>query len=180
MTATNFGAPTGTSNPDVGWRTPALAPLKVLSVPAPGGYGDVLVRTEVSVSLFAAATTASHLGFFPNCAVSKFLGDVGDIGDGPLDPWSDGPQDFAFSWERSWHTHLTNFDYLAGIVPTYCQCSTDGYVTSHASRGPASYGAVTPAFNLSVVTRGSDQYTVSTSSPTSTWVIVARCLWKTP
>ncbi len=179
VTGRNFSNPTGTSNPNTGWRTPSEAPITTVSVPSYGGHGDVLVRTEVSVSLWAIAGDVTHLGFFPGAAVSMFLGDVGASGASPLNPWTTGAQDFAFSWERQWSTNTTVINGLSGITPTYVTCSTGGYVTSKARRGPDSYGGVTPFFNLAVVTRGSDQYVTGITDVTSTWVISVRCLWQT-
>lgn len=180
VTAQSIGDPSNTDDPTGAWRTPDDLAVRTLSVPSPVGLGDVLVRTEVSVNLRANFAEPSLALLFPQSAVSQFIGDVG-IHDGEtLDPRGPGEYEFAFSWDGIWR-----WSGVAYGVPTLASaaswsCTTGGYVTSKARRGPDKYGAIDPAFNLSVFTWGSDYYRTSTTGVTSAWVITARCLWFTP
>lgn len=178
--AQNVGDAGGTTDPTTAWLTPEGLANRVLSVSSYSGEGDVLVRTEVSANIWAATADLSDFSFFTGSAVSQFIGDVG-IHDGEtLDPSGDGAYEFAFTWDGIWDIQTSVYNWTGGIVPSYMRCTTSGYVTSKARRGPDKYGAISPAFNLSVLTHGSEYYPHTTESVSSSWVITARCLWFTP
>lgn len=180
VTAQNVGSPANTDNPDSGWRTADDLAIRVLSVPSYGGHGDVLVRTEVSVNLYATFQSQGLEDLFPQSATSQFIADVG-IHDGePIDPRGDGAYEFCFTWDGQWTWDSLTYGSPAVDSPKFMRCTTGGYVTSKARRGPEKYGAIDPALNLSVYTWGSEAYATGTSGVSSAWVVTARCLWFTP
>lgn len=180
VTANNIGDDSGTADPTTAWCTPSGLALRTLSCPSPVGEGDVLVRTEVSVELMVQTVNLAQLVYFAGFAASQFIGDVG-IHDGEtIDPTVAGEGNFAFTWDGGWSIFGLAYGPSVSEAPAYMRCSTRGYVTSKARRGPESYGAVDPAFNLSVVTHASDWYPLSEPDTGSSWVITARCLWFTP
>lgn len=180
VTAQNAGSPAQTSDPADGWLTPDDLAIRVLSVPSYGGEGDVLVRTEVSVNLQATFQNQSNQFLFQESATSQFIGDVG-IHDGEtIDPRGDGAYEFGFTWDGQWTWAADPANNGVLAEPYYMRCTSHGYITSKARRGPETYGAISPAFNLSVYTWGSEYYRNGITGVSSFWVVTARCLWYTP
>lgn len=180
VTAQNVGSPFQTDDPSSAWLTPDDLAIRCLSVPSHGGEGDILVRTEVAVNLIATFQSQGLLELWGESAMSQFIGDVGVHDGETLDPRGDGAYEFAWSWEDQWRWNQILFGDPASDFAVSFQCSTRGYVTSKARRGPDKYGAVDPAFNLSCYTWGSEFYRTGVSGISSSWVITGRCLWFTP
>ena len=167
-------------DPDVVWHTHSGLAVRTLSVPSPAGEGDVLVRTEVSVSIRAFFADVGLASQFPITAVSQFIGDVG-IHDGEtIDPRGGGVGDFGFTWDRVWQWQDVGYGSPTLDSPMAMALDSVGYITSKARRGPDTYGAIDPAFNLSCFTHGSSYYIKGLAGVGSSWVITARCLWLTP
>ena len=167
-------------NPNLVWHTNLGLAVRTLSVPSPVGEGDTLVRTEVSVSVRAYFADVGLASQFPVTAVSQFIGDVG-IHDGEtIDPSGGGPGDFAFTWDRMWQWQDVGYGSPTLDSPMAMALDSVGYITSKAKRGPAVYGAIDPAFNLSCLTHGSSYYITGLAGVASSWVITARCLWLVP
>ncbi len=174
------GESDGGDNPDLVWHTPFGLAVRTLSVPSPVGEGDVLVRTEVSVSIRAFFAKVGLASQFPQKSYTQFIGDVG-IHDGEtIDPSVSGPGGFAFTWDRLWNWQDVGYGSATLDSPMAMSLDSVGYVTSKARRGPESYGAIDPAFNLSCLTHGSSYYITGLAGVGSSWVITARCLWFTP
>ena len=170
----------GGDDPDLVWRTSFGTAVRTLSVPSPVGEGDVLIRTEVSVSIRAYFADVGLAILFPVAAVSQFIGDVG-IHDGEtIDPRGGGVGDFAFTWDRAWDWQGVTYGSPTTDSPMAMRLDSVGYITSKARRGPDTYGAIDPAFNLSCYTHGSNYYVTGLAGVSSFWVITARCLWLTP
>lgn len=180
VTGRNTGPPEHFADPADAWYTPAGGVTTALSVPSPVGEGDILERVEVAAWISVSSSDASDLGFFPQSARTMLIGEVGEIGGSGPDGTADGSYGFAFSTEIFWTSNLVVYNFLGGLVPTYCRAATEGYVTSKARRGPDSYGPIHPAFNLAVATPGSEYLDLTIEANGATWSITARTLWRTP
>jgi hypothetical protein len=180
VTGITNGPPDGNLSPQDIWITDDGSAALCLSVPAPGGEGDILERTEVAMDLCVGCGDSSILGFFINAAITQVAGDVGPIGGPPPDPASVGEYEFSFTTQLGWTEHIYPYDFLGSITPTFMRASTRGYITSKARRGPATYGSIDPAFNLGVVTRGWEYIFPIPGAVSFWWSITARTLWRTP
>lgn len=162
------------------WYTPTSGSKTAVSCPAPGGHGDVLVRTEihgwigVQIQDFSVGTRS----FLPPSLETQLLGEVSTSGVGP-DPSAVGSHEFALTASMDWTTTPIN---LAGITPLligYMRASTGGWITSKSRRGPDKYGAGSPAFNLGIHTENSDQYDPTVSGLATWYGFTVRALWLT-
>ena len=180
VSARNNGAPDGFLDPVECWYTPTLAPVTALSVASPNGAGDVLERVEVA---FWATLNVADIGvvsFLPQALSTSIIAEVGAVGGTAPDPIATGVGGFAFTDEVHWDFQVLSYDFLGTINPTYMRAATNGYRTSHARRGPASYGGGAPALNVGIVTRGSEYLLASGVAYSAFWSLSVRTLWRTP
>lgn len=176
----NNGAPDGSLSPVTCWYTPTLAPVTALSVPSPNGHGDVLERIEVAFWATLSFGDLAPFTFLPQALSTSIIAEVGAVGGSALDPIATGAGGFAFTDEVSWDFQVLSYNYLVSINPTYMRATTHGYRTSHARRGPASYGGVAPAVNVGIVSRGSEYLAATPTAYSAFWSLSVRALWRTP
>lgn len=150
-----------------------------VSTPSPAGNGDVLKRTLFSATIGVALSnqtispaTADTLGF-------EFKGDVVDISAAPPDPLHTGLDDFALVASADTFQHVTSPFGPADAVSWFGKYSTRGYVDSHAERGPAKYGGITPVFQMGITVINGNAADVVLSRVEVYWTFVLRTLWKT-
>ena len=179
-TAKNVGLypPTGGSQP--AWYTPSGIPKAIVRCASPNGAGDILERVEVWGQIGVHLIDFTAQQFANIAAMTHLMGDVGSSSSTAPDPGFTGAGDFAFTGAMDWTWEIPTFGSPLNTAPLYMRATTHGYITSHARRGPASYGAGAPSFNLGILTEADIFLNPTLAAAQSFWAFYVRCLWRTP
>ena len=180
VTAKNVGfyPPTGSGDPP--WYTPGPIAKAVVRCPSAHGNGDILERVEVAGYWGFQAADATLVPDAIQGLQTHLIGEIGSSSSTPPDPQATGAADFAFTGWLDWKWEVHTFGSPTNTYPLAARASTNGYLTSHARRGPASYGGVSPYFVLGIITEDANVSTLVKNHSQSYWAFYVRCLWRTP
>lgn len=180
VTAKNVGfyPPTGSGDPP--WYTPSNIPKAVVRCPSAHGNGDILERVEVAGYWGFQAADATTVPDATEGLQTHLLGDIGSSSSTPPDPQATGAHSMALTAWLDWTWETPTFGDPTNTYILNARASTNGYITSHARRGPESYGGVDPYFVLGIITEDAAVSHGVYLHAQSYWAFYVRCLWRTP